>query len=107
MMRPQPLICVSDPSIPNQWLSAEHALEYLARANSIPHRVEGEAALLEEINENSQRLLDLGTGDGRLMSLVLLKCPQATGGSSRLITNNAGAIAGAISRRRAGRGCRA
>jgi len=31
----------------NLWTTAEHALEYLRRADSIPHRVEGEAALLE------------------------------------------------------------
>ena len=30
----------------NLWESSEHAREYLARADSIPHRAEGEAALL-------------------------------------------------------------
>lgn len=66
-------------SPPNEWLSAQHALEYLTRADSIPHRTEAEAALLEEIDANAGRVLDLGTGDGRLMALVLLKCPNATG----------------------------
>lgn len=37
------------PTLPdvNLWPDAEHALDYLGRADSIPHRVEGEAALLK------------------------------------------------------------
>ena len=31
----------------NEWQSVEHALEYLRRADAIPHRTEGEATLLE------------------------------------------------------------
>ena len=31
----------------NLWSNAEHSLGYLQRADSIPHRREGEAALLE------------------------------------------------------------
>ena len=33
----------------NLWTSTEHALGYLGRADSIPHRVEGESTLLEFI----------------------------------------------------------
>lgn len=54
----------------NLWPSAEHALEYLRRADTIPHRVEGEATLLEFIPENVERILDLGSGGGRLLGLV-------------------------------------
>ena len=54
----------------NLWTSPEHALDYLRRADSIPHRVEGEATLLECLPENPQRVLDLGSGGGRLLSLV-------------------------------------
>jgi tRNA (cmo5U34)-methyltransferase len=54
----------------NLWPSAEHALDYLRRADSIPHRVEGEAALLEFVPVNVNRILDLGSGGGRLLALV-------------------------------------
>jgi ubiquinone/menaquinone biosynthesis C-methylase UbiE len=54
----------------NLWTSAEHAHEYLGRADTIPHRVEGEAALLEFIPSTARRILDLGTGNGRLLALV-------------------------------------
>jgi tRNA (cmo5U34)-methyltransferase len=54
----------------NLWTSNEHARDYLERADSINHRGEGEAALLEFIPSATRRILDLGTGDGRLLSLV-------------------------------------
>ncbi len=63
----------------NEWKSIQHALDYLERADGIPHRTEGEASLLEEVPEDAQRFLDLGTGDGRLAALLLLRCPQARG----------------------------
>jgi ubiquinone/menaquinone biosynthesis C-methylase UbiE len=47
-----------------------HAAEYLERADSIPHRNEGESTLLEFIPGGARRILDLGTGDGRLLALV-------------------------------------
>ena len=59
----------------NLWSSAEHALDYLGRADSIPHRVEGEATLLEFLPKNARRVLDLGTGDGRLLALAKLARP--------------------------------
>jgi tRNA (cmo5U34)-methyltransferase len=54
----------------NLWTSAGHASDYLGRADSIPHRSEGESTLLEFIPAKTQRVLDLGTGDGRLLALV-------------------------------------
>lgn len=54
----------------NLWTSNDHAREYLERADSISHRQEGESALLEFIPRTTRRILDLGTGDGRLLSLV-------------------------------------
>jgi len=61
----------------NLWSSAEHALDYLRKADSIPHRVEGEAALLEFIPASVARILDLGSGAGRLLSLVKAARPRA------------------------------
>jgi tRNA (cmo5U34)-methyltransferase len=54
----------------NLWTSREHVRDYLERADSISHREEGEAALLEFIPSATRRILDLGTGDGRLLALV-------------------------------------
>lgn len=54
----------------NLWSSPEHVRDYLERADSINHREDGEAVLLEFVPEGSRRILDLGTGDGRLLALV-------------------------------------
>jgi tRNA (cmo5U34)-methyltransferase len=54
----------------NLWPSAEHSLEYLQRADLIPHRGEGEAALLEFLPAKVTRVLDVGSGGGRLLAMV-------------------------------------
>jgi SAM-dependent methyltransferase len=54
----------------NLWSSPDHVRHYLGRADQISHRTEGEAALLEFIPATTRRILDLGTGDGRLLALV-------------------------------------
>jgi tRNA (cmo5U34)-methyltransferase len=60
----------------NLWTSREHARDYLERADSLSHRTEGESALLEFIPQNTRRILDLGTGDGRLLALVRTAHPE-------------------------------
>ena len=61
----------------NLWASDEHALGYLSRADGIPHRAEGERALLEWLPSPVERVLDLGSGDGRLLSIVRAVHPAA------------------------------
>jgi len=54
----------------NLWTSSEHVRDYLERADSIQHRGEGEATLVEFLPSSTNRILDLGSGDGRLLALV-------------------------------------
>jgi tRNA (cmo5U34)-methyltransferase len=59
-----------------EWSSPEYASEYLDIAERIPHRNEGEQVLLEYIPTDAKRVLDLGTGDGRLTRLIRSKQQQ-------------------------------
>jgi SAM-dependent methyltransferase len=58
-----------------EWSTAEHALAYLAHADGIPHRTEGEAVLLDCVPRDARRILDLGAGDGRLLALLKIDRP--------------------------------
>ena len=69
----------SEPEKPNEYFTIEHALSYLEIADDIPHRIEGEAVVLELLPSNVQRILDLGAGDGRLLALAKLVRPKAYG----------------------------
>jgi SAM-dependent methyltransferase len=61
----------------NLWSSHEHSKDYLKRADSIPHRREGESTLLEFLPQHVGRFLDLGSGGGRLLGLVKSARPNA------------------------------
>ena len=69
-MGPQPI---------NEYANPSHANAYLAKAESIPHRREGEAIVLELLPPQTRRILDLGTGDGRLLALAQSVRPKASG----------------------------
>lgn len=62
-----------------EWQTSDHAAAYLERAERVPHRAAGEATLIEELPARVRRVLDLGSGDGRLLGLVLAARPDAEG----------------------------
>ena len=62
-----------------EWQTTDHASAYLERADRVPHREAGEATLLDELPATVRRVLDLGSGDGRLLNLVLAARPGADG----------------------------
>lgn len=62
-----------------EWSTAEHALSYLSRADTLPHRTEGEGVLLEQVPNDARHVLDLGTGDGRLLALLRGDRPEMLG----------------------------
>lgn len=59
--------------------SAEHALQYLSRADRIKHRSAGESVVCELVPRSVRRILDLGAGDGRLLALLHLDRPESRG----------------------------
>jgi SAM-dependent methyltransferase len=67
--------------IVNRWVEPEWAKDYLERRESIPHRGEGYAAVLELLatRRDPARVLDLGTGDGYTLARVLAEYPAAVG----------------------------
>jgi tRNA (cmo5U34)-methyltransferase len=60
-----------------EWSDPARVAEYLSR--QIPYRAEADEMLLEALPETVDRFLDLGSGDGRLLSLVRGRHPAARG----------------------------
>ncbi len=63
----------------SEWKTADHVDRYLERADEFPQRAAGEAVLLEHLPAAAQRILDLGTGDGRLLALAGAGRPRMEG----------------------------
>ncbi len=62
-----------------EWTTVEHVHRYLGRADEVPRRAEGESVLLEHMPRDALRILDLGTGDGRLLALLRIDRPEMLG----------------------------
>jgi tRNA (cmo5U34)-methyltransferase len=62
-----------------EWTTAEHVSRYLTRADGYPRRAEGESVLLDHVPRGAPRILDLGTGDGRLLALLQADRPRMLG----------------------------
>jgi tRNA (cmo5U34)-methyltransferase len=62
-----------------EWTTAEHVCRYLTRADGYPRRAEGESVLLDHVPRGAPRILDLGTGDGRLLALLQADRPRMLG----------------------------
>ena len=60
----------------DEWATVEHVDRYLERADEYPRRTEGESVLLDHLPRDVRRIVDLGTGDGRLLALVRTERPE-------------------------------
>jgi len=63
----------------SEWTKSDHVERYLAHADTFPHKVEGESVLLDHVPLEARRILDLGTGDGRLLALLRADRPDSAG----------------------------
>lgn len=74
-----PILRPVAPGNSEEWVDAEHVAAYLSQAGEFPHRIEGERVLLDLLPAGARRILDIGTGDGRLLASALERRPGATG----------------------------
>jgi SAM-dependent methyltransferase len=54
--------------MPSEWSDENRVTEYLTR--EIPHRATAEEMLLQALPDRVEHVVDLGTGDGRLLALL-------------------------------------
>ncbi len=62
-----------------EWSDPAHVQRYLKRAHGPAASVDADQALLEQVPAAARRILDLGTGDGRLLALLLDGHPERSG----------------------------
>jgi SAM-dependent methyltransferase len=62
-----------------EWTTAAHVERYLQLADEYPRRAEGEGVLLDHVPRGAPRILDLGTGDGRLLARLREDRPRMLG----------------------------
>lgn len=62
-----------------EWSERNHVRRYLERADEFPRRADGERVLLDHVVADVDRVLDLGTGDGRLLALLAREHPRLRG----------------------------
>ena len=62
-----------------EWTTAAHVERYLQLADEYPRRAEGESVLLDHVPRGAARILDLGTGDGRLLARLREDRPRMLG----------------------------
>ncbi len=69
---------ISNPKVnsKDEWSSEQHSLGFLKKADKMPHRSEGENVLFDHIPKGAIRVLDLGTGNGRLLRLLKNRRPD-------------------------------
>ncbi|MEJ7642448.1 MAG: hypothetical protein WKF36_09685 [Candidatus Nitrosocosmicus sp.] len=54
----------------DEWSSERHSMGFLKKSDRMHHRSECENTLFDHIPKGAIRVLDLGTGDGRLLRLL-------------------------------------
>jgi len=63
----------------SEWTTPKHVNRYLALADVVPRRAEGESVLFAQVPRDVRRILDIGTGDGRLLALLQPDRPDMRG----------------------------